>query len=384
MNKDNILVVGAGLSGAVIARLLAENGCQVTLMESRHHIAGNCHSERDKDTNVMVHTYGSHIFHTDNEDVWKFMNQYTRMMPYNHRVKAIADGQMFSLPINLHTINQYFKKSYSPAEAEAVITRLCDSSIVNPRSFEEQALSVIGKELYETFFKGYTEKQWGKEASELPASLFNRLPVRFNCNDSYFSQRFQGIPAEGYTSFVENVISHQNISLILNSSFEKAEGEGYSHVFYSGCLDEYFDYCFGRLAYRTLDFEVFSCQEDYQGTSVVNYCEIQVPYTRITEHKHFAPWEQHRGSIVYKEYSRLCEGNDIPYYPVRLSDKQICLDKYVELAKREKNITFVGRLGTYRYIDMDDTIAEAMKTAMLYLDTRTLSRYMPSFTVNMK
>ncbi|EHD14710.1 UDP-galactopyranose mutase [Commensalibacter intestini A911] len=384
MGNKKILIVGAGFSGAVIGRLLAEDGFEVHIIDERSHTAGNCYSERDKETGVMVHTYGPHIFHTDNEEVWDFLNQHAEMMPYVNRVKTTVNGQVFSLPINLHTINQFFHKTFSPDEAKAFIKTKGDSSIAEPQSFEEQALKFVGKELYEAFFKGYTLKQWGLHPSELPASILKRLPVRFNYDDNYFSHKFQGMPKDGYTVIVDSIMDHKNIKVSLNTKFDKADLEKYRHIFYSGPLDAYFDYQHGRLAYRTLDFEKFTYQGDYQGTAVMNYGEESVPYTRITEHKYFAPWESHEGSVMYKEFSRLCTEKDLPYYPIRLVGEMTQLEEYVDLAEQEKNVTFVGRLGTYRYLDMDVTIAEALKTARVFLENARDSKKMPAFTVAMK
>lgn len=384
MENKKILIVGAGFSGAVIGRLLAEDGFDVHIIDERSHIAGNCYSERDKETGVMVHTYGPHIFHTDNEEVWDFLNQHAEMMPYVNRVKTTVAGQVFSLPINLHTINQFFHKTFSPDEAKAFIKTKGDSSIDEPQSFEEQALKFVGKELYEAFFKGYTLKQWGLHPSELPASILKRLPVRFNYDDNYFSHKFQGMPKDGYTVIVDSIMDHKNITVSLNTKFDKTDLEKYRHIFYSGPLDAYFDYQHGRLAYRTLDFEKFTYQGDYQGTAVMNYGEESVPYTRITEHKYFAPWESHEGSVMYKEFSRLCTEKDLPYYPIRLVGEMTQLEEYVDLAEQEKNVTFVGRLGTYRYLDMDVTIAEALKTARVFLENARDSKKMPAFTVAMK
>lgn len=384
MENKKILIVGAGFSGAVIGRLLAEDGFDVHIIDERSHTAGNCYSERDKETGVMVHTYGPHIFHTDNEEVWGFLNQHAEMMPYVNRVKTTVNGQVFSLPINLHTINQFFHKTFSPDEAKAFIKTKGDSSIAEPQSFEEQALKFVGKELYEAFFKGYTLKQWGLHPSELPASILKRLPVRFNYDDNYFSHKFQGMPKDGYTVIVDSIMDHKNIKVSLNTKFDKADLEKYRHIFYSGPLDAYFDYQHGRLAYRTLDFEKFTYQGDYQGTAVMNYGEESVPYTRITEHKYFAPWESHEGSVMYKEFSRLCTEKDLPYYPIRLVGEMTQLEEYVDLAEQEKNVTFVGRLGTYRYLDMDVTIAEALKTARVFLENARDNKKMPAFTVAMK
>lgn len=384
MEQKNILVVGAGFSGAVIGRQLAENGHKVKIIDSRPHLAGNCYSERDTETNVMVHTYGPHIFHTDNEQVWEYVNKFSEMMPYTNRVKATVGGKVYSLPINLHTINQFFNETLGPDAAKKLIESKGDTSIVSPVTFEDQALRFVGKELYEAFFKGYTIKQWGMSPSELPASILKRLPVRFNYDDNYFNHKYQGMPKDGYTVIVEKIVKHENIVVQLNHDFRDEIVESYDHVFYSGPLDAFYQYQFGRLGYRTLDFKKFSYDGDFQGCAVMNYCESAVPYTRITEHKHFAPWENHHRSVCYKEYSRACNEQDTPYYPIRQVGEMEMLEKYLDLAAKENQVTFVGRLGTYRYLDMDVTIAEALKTAETYLDAINNKKKMPAFTVSVK
>ncbi|GAA6160593.1 UDP-galactopyranose mutase [Ruegeria sp. HU-ET01832] len=358
------LMVGAGLSGAVIGRELAEQGHDVTVVDSRDHIGGNCHTERDADTDVMVHVYGPHIFHTDDEEVWRYVNQYANFLPYKNRVKTTSKGQVFSLPVNLHTINQFFGKTMRPDEALKFITEeQADTSITDPQSFEEQAMRFVGQDLYEAFFKGYTIKQWGCHPSELPASILKRLPVRFNYDDNYFFHKFQGMPENGYTDMIAGILDHPSITVKLGTTFDRSMGDDFDHVFYSGPLDGYFDYELGRLGYRTLDFERFTYDGDYQGCAVMNYGEEEIPYTRITEHKHFAPWETHDGSVCYREFSRAAEADDIPYYPIRQVKEKALLGDYVELANKAENVTFVGRLGTYRYLDMDVTIRESLDTA---------------------
>lgn len=358
------LMVGAGLSGAVIGRQLAEQGYDVTVVDSRDHIGGNCHTERDADTDVMVHVYGPHIFHTDDEEVWQYVNQYANFLPFKNRVKTISRGQVFSLPVNLHTINQFFSKTMCPDEARAFITEeQADTSITDPQSFEEQAMRFVGRDLYEAFFKGYTIKQWGCHPSELPASILKRLPVRFNYDDNYFFHKFQGMPENGYTDMIAGILDHPGITVKLNTTFDRNMADGFDHVFYSGPLDGYFDYELGRLGYRTLDFERFTYDGDYQGCAVMNYGEEEVPFTRITEHKHFSPWETHDGSVCYREFSRAAGPDDIPYYPIRQVKEKALLSEYVALAEDTQNVTFVGRLGTYRYLDMDVTIREALETA---------------------
>ncbi len=374
-----ILLVGAGLSGAVIGRHLAEAGYDITIIDGRDHVGGNCHTERDAETGVMVHVYGPHIFHTDDEEVWDYVNRFARFRPYKNRVKTTSQGQVYSLPINLHTINQYYGKTMHPDEARAFITALGDDSIKEPRSFEEQALKFVGPDLYEAFFKGYTEKQWGCSPAELPASILKRLPIRFTYDDNYFFHAFQGIPEDGYTAMIEGILDHENINLSLETWFSPEMADAYDHVFWSGPLDGYFDYAHGRLGYRTLEFERFTAEGDYQGCAVMNYGDRDVPYTRITEHKYFAPWEEHDRTVCYREYSRACGPSDIPYYPIRFIDKETTLKTYMERANTCEGVTFVGRLGTYRYLDMDVTIREAMDTAETFLETARKGETMPAF-----
>ncbi|HEY9108549.1 MAG TPA: UDP-galactopyranose mutase, partial [Roseateles sp.] len=261
----NIGMAGAGLSCAVIGRLLAEQGHIVHIFDRRAHVAGNCHTERDADSGVMVHVYGPHIFHTDDEEVWAFVNRYMRFMPYVNRVKATTGGAVYSLPINLHTINQFFGKTFRPDEARAFIDEQADKSITEPRSFEEQALRFIGRRLYEAFFRGYTLKQWEVDPKRLPASILKRLPVRFNYDDNYFAHKFQGMPEHGYTRMVENMLDHPGIRITLNAELAPADVGKFDHVFWSGPMDGFFGYDLGRLSYRTLDFEKINAEGDYQG-----------------------------------------------------------------------------------------------------------------------
>ncbi|GKY87321.1 UDP-galactopyranose mutase [Sinisalibacter aestuarii] len=381
MGGKNLLMVGAGLSGAVIGRHLAELGHKVTVIDARDHIGGNCHTERDGDTGVMVHVYGPHIFHTDDEEVWEYVNRFERFMPYKNRVKTTVGGHVYSLPINLHTINQFYGRAMRPDEAKAFIEEQADTSIDDPQTFEEQALRFVGPDLYEAFFKGYTQKQWGCSPTELPASILKRLPVRFNYDDNYFAHRFQGMPENGYTAMIGRILDHEGIRVELGRKVTRAEAAAYDHVFYSGPLDGWFDYELGRLGYRTLDFERFTHDGDYQGTAVMNYGEVGVPYTRITEHKHFSPWESHEGSVLYREFSRECGPDDIPYYPIRLVDEKEMLSAYVDRAKTERGVSFVGRLGTYRYLDMDVTIREALDAARAWARAEELGETPPVFFV---
>lgn len=377
-------IVGAGFSGAVVARELADAGHTASVFDTRNHVAGNCHTARHE-TGVMVHTYGPHIFHTNHEHVWQYINRFGEMMTYEHRVKAISKGTMYSLPVNLKTINKFFGESFDATEAENFISNKADKSITNPVSFEDQGLKFVGRELYEAFFAGYTSKQWGVEPKELPASILARLPVRFNDDDKYFNHPYQAIPKNGYTPIVEAILDHPNIAVHLNTRFVSGESKEFGefdHVVWTGPIDAYFNFEFGRLGYRTLDFVPEVATGDYQGTSVVNYCDADVPYTRITEHKHFAPWETHDQTIVYREFSRLCGESDTPYYPIRLVKEKEQLLNYVQRAREAKGVTFIGRLGTYRYLDMDVTIHEALLASKAMLERITNKQPLFSFSVD--
>ncbi|MBV7380176.1 UDP-galactopyranose mutase [Maritimibacter dapengensis] len=373
------LMVGAGLSGAVIGREMAEAGHDVTVIDARDHVAGNCHTERDPETGVMVHVYGPHIFHTDDDEVWEYVNRFMSFEPYKNRVKSTTQGAVYSLPVNLHTINQFFGKTMRPDEARAFIEEQADTTITDPQTFEEQALRFVGPDLYEAFFKGYTEKQWGCSPTDLPASILKRLPVRFNYDDNYFFHRHQGMPRDGYTPMVEAILDHPNITVRLETPYDPSMRDDHDHIVWSGPLDGYFGFEEGRLGYRTLDFERFTAKGDWQGCAVMNYGDRDVPFTRITEHKHFSPWESHEGSVLYREFSRECGPDDIPYYPIRLVEEKAMLADYVARAEAETNVTFVGRLGTYRYLDMDVTIREALDTARAFLKSDATGAAFPIF-----
>ena len=377
-------VVGAGFSGAVVARELANAGHSSTVFDSRDHVAGNCHTARHE-TGVMVHKYGPHIFHTQHQDVWEYINRFGEMMPYRHKVKAISKGTMYSLPVNLTTINQFFGTNFTSEQAEAFIATKGDATITSPVSFEDQGLRFVGRELYDAFFSGYTAKQWGVDPKDLPASILARLPVRFTDDDSYFNHPYQAIPKNGYTPIVEAILDHPNISLQLSTRFLKnnsAEFGEFDHVIWTGPIDAYFDYEFGRLGYRTLDFVADTSVGDHQHYPVVNYCDADVPYTRITEHNHFAPWESHDSTVVYHEYSRLCGENDTPYYPIRRVKEKEQLLSYVQRARTATGVTFMGRLGTYRYLDMDVTIHEALAASIVMLECLANNKSLPSFSID--
>ena len=363
-----ICIVGAGFSGAVIARKLAETGIPSLVIDERPHVAGNCHTERDPWTGVMVHRYGPHIFHTSDAEVWAYVNRFAEMEPYVNRVKATVRGRVYSLPINLHSINQFFGAAMGPEEARRFLAARARTDITDPQSFEEQGLRFVGEELYRAFFDGYTRKQWGRDPAELPASILKRLPLRFSYDDNYFSHRWQAIPRHGYTALVQGILDHPLIETRLKCRFEDVE-EPFGHLFYSGPIDRFFQWRAGRLGYRTLDFEPEYGEGDMQGCAVMNHPDPDTPFTRITEHKHFAPWEAEglTGSVRFREYSREAGEGDIPYYPIRLLAEKTMLSRYEAMAAERRGVTFVGRLGTYSYIDMDVTIRRALDAAEAYL-----------------
>ncbi|MBE2202996.1 MAG: NAD(P)-binding protein [Chthoniobacterales bacterium] len=370
--KPRFLVIGSGFSGTVLARQLVEGmECFVEVWDERSHVAGNCHTERDAATGVMVHKYGPHIFNTDNEQVWKYVHRFGDFRPFVNRVKACTSRGMFSMPINLLTINQFFGKTMNPDEARNFIASLGDKTINEPKNFEEQALKMLGRELYETFFKGYTIKQWGCHPTDLPASVLKRLPIRFNYDDNYYEKKYQGIPAEGYTEVIRRILDHPNITVRLGEKFDVSSFHfslsAFSYIFYTGPLDAFFGYSEGRLGYRTVTFEhVETDSSDYQGNAVINYPDLDTPFTRIHEHKHFTPWEKHDKTVAFREYSKETEPGDIPYYPKRLATDQALLKKYRSLGEGFSispggfPVSFLGRLATYRYMDMEAVINEAI------------------------
>lgn len=359
------LIIGAGFSGSVLSReLVSHLDCTIDIWEEKSHIAGNCFTSRDEATGIMVHHYGPHIFNTDRKEIWDYFNRYSELKPYVHRVRAVHDGNAYSFPINLATLNQFFNQTFSSESAKELLDTLGDHSINHPGNFEEQAICYMGKDLYHAFFYGYTKKQWGCEPKLLPASVLKRIPVRFNYDDNYHLHPYTGIPVNGYTDFVEKLIDHPSIHLVKNKRFyPETDTSQYDHVFYTGPLDAYFHYKFGRLGYRTLLFETERHKGDFQSAPQINYCDEDIPWTRITEHKHLAPWQQFEKTIISKEFSKECREHDIPFYPKRLKEDKELLRRYRREAEGLQKISFLGRLGTYRYLDMQHVIAESIEFA---------------------
>ena len=375
------LIIGAGFSGSVIANRLADKlDCAIDIWDERDHIGGNCHTERDEETGIMVHKYGPHIFNTDKKEIWDFVNSFVEFRPYVHRVKAMSNGKMYSLPVNLQTINQLFDKTFTPAEAKEFLETLGDKSIAEPKNFEEQALRFIGKQLYYAFFYGYTKKQWGCEPAELPASILKRIPVRFNYDDNYHNNLYTGIPVNGYTDLFEKLTDNPKIKIQLNKKFNPSnDTSAYDHVFYTGPIDAWFKFKYGRLGYRTVTFEKFTETGDHQGVTQVNYCDENIPYTRIAEHKHFTPWETHEKTIYFKEFSKETTENDIPYYPKRLQADKDLLIKYRREAMEIRGVSFLGRLATYRYMDMHHVIGEALEYSNIFIEALRKKGSIPVF-----
>ncbi|MBQ3060723.1 MAG: UDP-galactopyranose mutase [Desulfovibrio sp.] len=359
-----ILIVGAGLSGAVMAERIANDlDRPVTVIDKRNHIGGNCWSEIDSETGIECHKYGSHIFHTSNREVWEYISRFTEWNTYQHRVWTSYQGRIYSMPINLQTINSYYGLNLTPEEAKAFIqAEAAKENITEPRNLEEKAISLIGRPLYEAFIRGYTLKQWEKDPRELDPSIITRLPVRYNYNNRYFNDTWEGIPLHGYAKMFERMLSHPNITVQLNTDWFDIRDSisPDTLVIYTGPIDQFFDYRFGRLEWRTVDFTIerHNCA-DYQGASVINSADPETPYTRIHEFKHYHPEREDTGkTVIYREYSRFAGEGDEPYYPVSTEINKNIYNKYKILEYENDNIIFSGRLWLYRYLDMDVSIKE--------------------------
>jgi UDP-galactopyranose mutase len=337
----------------------------VLVIEKRNHIGGNCYSETDASTQIEYHKYGTHIFHTSNEKVWKYVNQFTTFNAYRHQVLAYYRNKIYQLPINLETINSFFNVNLKPYEVDKFMLERTTFLTHEPGNFEEKAISLLGKELYEAFIKGYTIKQWQIDPSQLPASIFNRLPFRKNYDENYFFDKWQGIPKDGYTAMFERMLSNKNIRLLLNTDFFDIRDQLNKDacLVYSGPIDRFFDYKFGKLSWRTLHFEKEVVDvEDYQGNSVINFPEIDIPYTRIHEPKHLHPERNYTGekTVIFKEYSLKDDGTN-PFYPILSDDNIKMYDQYKVEASQLENVFISGRLGDYKYYDMHETIARALE-----------------------
>ena len=357
-NHYDVLLVGAGLFNATLATRLIKLGKTVLVLEKRNHIAGNCYTER-KD-NIDVHKYGAHLFHCNDKRLWDFVNQYAEFKPFINSPIANYKGELYNLPFNMNTFHQLYGVLTPEQAKNAIIKEVAQSGITNPKNLEEQAISMVGKTLYTKLIKDYSEKQWGRPCTELPPEIIKRLPLRFTYDNNYFNDKYQGIPVEGYTAMIEKMF--EGCDILLDTDYLKDKEKWNSmcdRVYYSGCIDEYYDYCYGLLEYRSVRFEEYEYdKENYQGVAVMNYTSHEEPYTRIIEHKHF----NDRGSkktIISKEYSSEWKKGEVPYYPVNNSKNNSLYEKYKSI--ENDKVSFVGRLGEYKYYDMDDTVLNALE-----------------------
>ncbi|MGN7964683.1 UDP-galactopyranose mutase [Microbacterium sp. 22179] len=369
----DLLIVGSGLFGLTIAERAAAAGRKVTILERRHHIGGNAYSEAEATTGIEVHRYGAHLFHTSNATVWEYVNRFTTFTNYVHRVYSAHKGVVYPLPINLGTINQFFQAAYSPAEARALIQEQAgEFDPASATNLEERGIGLIGRPLFEAFIRDYTAKQWQTEAKDLPASIISRLPVRYTYDNRYFNDTWEGLPTDGYTAWLERMADHPNIDVRLSTDFfdeaqplNKAAVVGQVPIVYTGPVDRYFDYTEGELSWRTIDLEEEVLDiGDFQGTSVMNYPDADVPFTRIHEFRHFHPERADRypkdRTVIMREFSRFAGRDDEPYYPVNTATDRERLLAYRELMAGQKDVHFGGRLGTYQYLDMHMAIGSAL------------------------
>ena len=360
MSNYDYLIVGAGLYGSVFARLATDSGKKCLVIDKRDTVAGNIYTEDIGGINV--HKYGAHIFHTSNKEVWEFVNKFAEFNRYTNSPIANYKGEIYSMPFNMYTFNKMWGV-VTPEEARKKIDeQMADCRVDEPKNLEEQAMNLIGKDIYEKLVKGYTEKQWGRKATELPGFIIKRLPVRLTYDNNYFNDTYQGIPIGGYTKMIENMLD--GIEVRLGVDFLKNREDLSSladKIVYTGMIDEYYDYCFGELEYRSLRFETEAIPDvdNYQGNAVVNYTDAETPYTRIIEHKHFE-FNTCKGTVISREYPATWKKGDEPYYPMNNDRNNELYQKHAKKAEEDKNVIFGGRLGKYKYYDMDDTVEVAM------------------------
>lgn len=372
--RYDYLVVGAGLFGAVFASEMTKCGKKCLVIDRRAHVAGNIYTEEIR--GIHVHRYGAHIFHTSDKKIWSYVNELAEFNNYINSPVAVYKDELYNLPFNMNTFAKMWNIRTPGEAAERIRQQIANLQIKEPANLEEQALSLVGTDIYEKLVKGYTEKQWGRDCRELPAFIIKRLPVRFTFDNNYFNDRYQGIPMGGYTRMVEKLLEGVEVQLDTafedfarkdekNDTYVTKDGQRvFEKVLYTGMIDAFFDYCEGALEYRSLDFqtELLEGEENFQGNAVVNYTEREVPYTRIIEHKHFE-FGQQPDTVITREYPREWKRGDEPYYPVNDEKNAALYQKYLRLAAGQKNVLFGGRLGQYQYYDMDKVIAAALQMA---------------------
>lgn len=361
------LIVGAGLFGSVLAERIADGlGAKVIIIDKRSHVGGNCYSEYDAETGIEFHKYGPHIFHTSSKKAWEYINRFGKFNNYRHRGLTTYQNKIYRMPINLETINSFYNLNLTPREAKEFLSKeIKKANIKNPKNLEEKAVSLIGWPLYEALIKGYTSKQWGVNPKDLPSEIISRLPVRYDYQADYFhNARWQGIPVEGYTKIFEKMLASARIDLILDCDFFKDHSrfDVREKIIYTGPIDQYFNYRYGRLGWRSIRLERTLIEsDDYQGTSVMNYAEAEIKYTRICEPKHFHPERTHLKGKTIIFYEMPEENNEEPYYPINTKQNCRIYRKYREIARRNKKLIIGGRLGDYAYYDMDKTILAALR-----------------------
>jgi UDP-galactopyranose mutase len=367
-STSDIVIVGSGFFGATLAERCAnELKLRVLVIESRNHVGGNAWSETDPDTGIEVHTYGSHLFHTNSERVWNYLQEFSGFSTYRHRVIVNHKNRFFTMPMNLGTLSTLFGRFFSPSEAKALIAaEVAESGIKSPTNLEEKAISLVGRSMYEAFIKGYTTKQWQTPLTSLPPDIITRLPVRMTFDDFYFNDRYEGLPLRGYGQVFQSMFSSDRIKVLTGLDFFDVRPSipKSTPIIYTGPVDRYFDYKAGVLGWRTLDFErEIVAAGDFQGASVVNYPDLEVPYTRIHEFRHLHPERSYQTekTVIFREYSRFAGAKDDPYYPINTPADKSGYDVYREMADAESNVIFGGRLGTYRYLDMHQAIGAALQ-----------------------
>jgi UDP-galactopyranose mutase len=378
------LIVGAGLSGAVLARTFADAGCYCDVLDEQSYVGGGCRTISDEETGILVHRKGPHTLHSDDPAVWAFVERFSEIYPYRHLKRALTGGELYVSPINLQTLNQFFHTTLGPDEARSLVETEAAPYLLDhpPANFEEAGLAMIGRRLFDAFYRGYTIKQWGVEPRELPASIFGRAPIRFDYNDNYFRHGRQGQPIGGYSLLTERILRHANINVSLGRAYDPLDpSETHRHVFYSGPIDRYFAWQDGRLPYRSVRFDDVRSKGLRQGCAVIICCDQSVPYTRTTEHKHFSPYVQFEGTIVSYEYSSDCGDSDTPDYPLHVAGTRAIFESYAARAYATPGVSFLGRLGTYRYIDMDTAIREAMDAGARTLAAIRTSAPIPTFFI---